>query len=116
MPLQDPQNSLRGQAWMLSWLRTIPGVARMRALRPGTDAQVGVLVDTFAAFAMLNGVLSPVEADLILDMLRSAFPEADHGWLGRRLQRAVRNPRPLQGLASELKENYDETAKLALGL
>ena len=88
----------------------------MRALRPGTDAQVGVLVDAFAAFAMLNGVLSPVEADLILDMLRSAFPEADHGWLGRRLQRAVRNPRPLQGLASELKENYDETAKLALGL
>jgi hypothetical protein len=77
---------------------------------------VGVLVDAFAAFAMLDGVLTPLEADLILDMLRSAFPEADHGWLGNRLQRAVRNPKPLQGLADELRDNYDETSKLALGL
>jgi len=100
----------------MGMLRAIPGVGRLRALRPGTDAQVGVLVDAFAAFAMLDGELSPREADLILDMLRSAFPEADHGWLGRRLQRAVRNPRPLQNLALELKRIYDDSAKLSLGL
>lgn len=101
---------------MLRWLRTIPGVARLRALRPGADAQVGVLIDAFAAFATLDGELSPLEGDMILDMLRSAFPEVDHGWLGRRLQRAVRNPRPLQGLAVELKDSYDDSGKLALGL
>lgn len=98
------------------WLQVIPGVGRIRALRPGADAQVGVLVDAFAAFATLDDELSALEADLILDMLRSAFPEVDHGWLGRRLQRAVRNPRPLQGLAVELKDSYDDAGKLALGL
>ena len=75
-----------------------------------------MLVDAFAAFATLDDELSSLEADLILDMLRSAFPEVDHGWLGRRLQRAVRNPRPLQGLALELKDSFDDPGKLALGL
>ena len=101
---------------MIGWLRGIPGVGRLRSLRPGSDAHVGVLVDAFAAFATLDGSLSPLEADLILDMLRSAFPEVDHGWLGRRLQRAVRNPRPLQALAVELKDSYSDADKLALGL
>jgi ABC-type multidrug transport system ATPase subunit len=100
----------------MGWLRAIPGVGRLRALRPGADAQVGVLVDAFAAFATLDGVISPLEADLILDLLRSAFPEVDHGWLGRRLQRAVRNPQPLQSLAVQLKASYDDDGKLALGL
>ncbi len=91
-------------------------MGRIRALRPGADAHVGVLVDAFAAFATLDDELSTLEADLILDMLRSAFPEVDHGWLGRRLQKAVRNPRPLQGLAIELKDSFDDPGKLALGL
>lgn len=101
---------------MVRWLRAIPGVGRIRALRPGADAHVGVLVDAFAAFAILDDELSTLEADLILDMLRSAFPEVDHGWLARRLQRAVKNPRPLQGLAVELKDSFDDSGKLALGL
>jgi ABC-type multidrug transport system ATPase subunit len=115
-PSKDPQRAARLRARVLHGLRALPGVGRLRALRPGADAQVGVLVDAFAAFATLDGVLSPLEADLILDMLRSAFPEVDHGWLGRRLQRAVRNPRPLQSLAVELKDGYDDSGKLALGL
>lgn len=88
----------------------------MRALRPGTDAQVGVLIDAFAAFAMNDGGLNTTEADLILDLLRSAFPEVDHSWLSKRLQRSVKHPRPLQNLAAELKEMYDDQGKVALGL
>ncbi len=91
-------------------------MGRLRALRPGADAQVGVLVDAFTSFATLDGELSALEGDLILDMLRSAFPEVDHGWLARRLQRAVRNPQPVQSLAVELKDIYDDAGKLALGL
>lgn len=101
---------------MLQWLRAIPGVGRLRALRPGTDAHVGVLVDAFVAFATLDNELSSLEADLILDMLRSAFPEVDHSWLSKRLQRAVAHPQPLQALAIELKESFDDVGKLALGL
>jgi ABC transport system ATP-binding/permease protein len=118
-PLQPNKDAHRAallRARAMGWLRAIPGVGRMRALRPGADAQVGVLVDAFAAFATLDGELSQLEADLILDLLRSAFPEVDHGWLARRLQRAVKIPRPLQGLAVELKDGYDDSGKVALGL
>lgn len=111
-PQQTPQRRLR----LLQWLRAIPGVGRLRALRPGTDAHVGVLVDAFVAFATLDNELSSLEADLILDMLRSAFPEVDHSWLSKRLQRAVAHPQPLQALAIELKESFDDVGKLALGL
>jgi len=103
--------------WMgWGWLRTIPGIGRLRALRPGTDAHVGMLVDAFAAFATLDDELSPAEADLILDLLRSAFPQVDHGWLRRRLQRAVRNPQPLQAVSAELKDSLNDAGKLAVGL
>ncbi len=118
-PHLTPREQPKASQWkirLLGWLRLIPGVGRLRALRPGADAHVGVLVDAFAAFATLDDELSALEADLILDMLRSAFPEVDHGWLGRRLQKAVRNPQPLQGLAMELKDSFDDAGKLALGL
>ncbi|MES2996999.1 MAG: ATP-binding cassette domain-containing protein [Verrucomicrobiota bacterium] len=105
---------MRGR--MLRWLQGVPGLARLRVLRPGGDANVGALIDAFAAFATLDGDLNQVEADLILDMLRSAFPEVDHGWLGKRLQRGVRDPRPLPTLALQLKDDYDDIGKLALGL
>lgn len=98
------------------WLRLVPGVGRLRSLRPGADAQIGALVDAFTAFAMVDGEMSSLEADLILDLLRSAFPEVDHGWMSRRLQRAVKNPRPLANIAAELKRSYDDSEKLALGL
>lgn len=97
-------------------MRLIPGIGRLRIFRPGSDAHVGELVDAFAAFAMMDGELNQAEADLILDLLRSAFPEVDHGWLAKRLQRGVRHTRPLQTLALELKEHYDDLGKLALGL
>ena len=115
-PSAAPNWRSRGRERVFKILRAIPGVGRLRGLRPGADAQVGVLVDAFTAFAMLDGDLSALEGDLILDMLRSAFPEVDHGWLARRLQRAVRFPRPLQALAVELKDSYDDPGKVALGL
>ena len=93
-----------------------PWIAPFRRLAKRRQSHVGALVDAFAAFATLDDVLSPVEADLILDMLRSAFPEVDHAWLTRRLRRAVKNPKPLQGLANDLRQSLDDTGKLAIGL
>jgi len=113
---KDPDAKMPQRARNLRWLQAIPGVGRLRSFRPGGDAHIGALVDAFAAFATLDDALSSLEADLILDMLRSAFPEVDHGWLGRRLRRAVRNPRPLQGLATQLRSTLDDREKLAIGL
>ena len=107
---------LREGTWLADFLSWLPGSGRFGKLGTRAEGQVAALVDAFAAFATLDDVLSAVEADLILDMLRSAFPEVDHGWLTRRLRRAVKSPKPLQGLASELRTSLDETGKLAVGL
>jgi ABC transport system ATP-binding/permease protein len=107
---------LRKRTWLADLVSWRPGSGRFGRLGKRAEGQVGALVDAFAAFATLDDVLSAVEADLILDMLRSAFPEVDHAWLTRRLRRAVKSPKPMQGLASELRESLDETGKLAVGL
>jgi hypothetical protein len=74
------------------------------------------MVDAFAGFATLDGRLDPEEADLILDLLRNAFPEADHSWLARRVQRAVREQKPLARTALDLRELLDDPQKMAVGL
>ena len=77
---------------------------------------LGLMVDAFAGFATLDGRLDAEEADLILDLLRSAFPEADHSWLARRVQRAVREQKPLARTALDLRELLDDSQKMAVGL
>lgn len=106
----------RKRGWLADLLGWRPGSGRFGRLGKRAEGQVGALVDAFAAFATLDDVLSAVEADLILDMLRSAFPEVDHAWLTRRLRRAVKSPKPMQGLAAELRKSLDDTGKLAVGL
>ncbi len=108
-----PPNHSAGEKRFSGWLaRSTSG----RRIKKRSQGQVGALVDAFAAFATLDDILSPVEADLILDMLRSAFPEVDHAWLTRRLRKAVKSPKPLQGLANELRKSLDDTGKLSVGL
>ena len=86
------------------------------SLNVRSEAQIGPLVDCFAAFAMLDEKLSSVEVDLILDLLRSAYPEIDQTWLKRRLRRSVNFPSSLRALASDLRNTLDEATKLSLGL
>ena len=110
---QEKDSPWKGRLY--DFLRIIPGVGRLRFLRPGSDALLGPLIDAFAAFALADKNIDDDEADLILDLLRSAYPEVDHGWLARRLQRSARSPRSLQHIAAELHERLDDTGKLALG-
>ncbi len=101
-----------------------PGGPRRRLFRlqpaprgsMGSSRVLGLMVDAFAGFATMDGVLDAEEADLILDLLRSAFPDADHSWLARRVQRAVRDPKPLASIAADLREKLDGPEKTAVGL
>lgn len=95
-----------GGGW---WRRSEPAAAKSARI-------LGLMVDAFAGFATLDGVVDTEEADLILDLLRNAFPEADHSWLARRVQRAVRDAKPLARTAMDLKELLDDPQKLAVGL
>ncbi|MEP4078915.1 ATP-binding cassette domain-containing protein [Haloferula sp.] len=88
-----------------------------RRAKDATGGRVlGMMVEAFAGFATLDGRLDSGEADLILDLLRSAFPESDHSWLARRVQRAVRDPKPLASTAADLHEWLDDAQKMAVGL
>ncbi|MDB6077545.1 MAG: hypothetical protein JWO82_1292 [Akkermansiaceae bacterium] len=89
---------------------------RKRSATLRSERVLGLMVEAFAGFAMLDGHLDAEEADLILDLLRNAFPEADHSWLGRRVQRAVRDAKPLASTALDLRELLDDSQKLAVGL
>ena len=106
LPSLTPQNG-----WDLRRLWT-----RRRAHDATGGRVLGMMVEAFAGFATLDGRLDPGEAELILDLLRSAFPEADHSWLARRVQRAVRDPKPLASTAADLKETLDDPQKMAVGL
>jgi ABC-type multidrug transport system ATPase subunit len=77
---------------------------------------LALMVDAFTGFATLDGRMDAEEADLILDLLRSAFPEADHSWLARRVQKAVRDQKPLARTALDLRELLDDSQKMAVGL
>ncbi|MEK7952836.1 ATP-binding cassette domain-containing protein [Luteolibacter soli] len=90
--------------------------AKRRVAKNNASRVLGLLVDAFAGFATIDGQLDADEADLILDLLRSAFPEADHSWLARRVQRAVREQKPLARTALDLRELLDDSQKMAVGL
>lgn len=108
-PEEAAQEPRPAAAWWARWHRKRPAAA--------TSARVlGLMVEAFAGFATLDGRIDAEEADLILDLLRNAFPEADHSWLARRVQRAVRDGRPLARTALDLRELLDDSQKLAVGL
>jgi ABC-type multidrug transport system ATPase subunit len=96
-----------------SWWRAF----RYRRRSGSSGSRVlALMVDAFTGFATLDGRMDAEEADLILDLLRSAFPEADHSWLARRVQKAVRDQKPLARTALDLRELLDDSQKMAVGL
>lgn len=83
---------------------------------PKSIEHVGTLVDVFASFVALDGSVDAAEAEVALDLLRHAYPEADHGWLARRLQRAFRMPSSTQSLADQINREMNEKSITSLGL
>jgi len=83
---------------------------------PKSIEHVGTLVDVFASFVALDGSVDAAEAEVALDLLRHAYPEADHGWLARRLQRAFRNPSSTQSLADQITKEMGSKSVTSLGL
>ncbi|WP_367873715.1 ATP-binding cassette domain-containing protein [Luteolibacter sp. Populi] len=109
-PTDDAHESRNGAG---SWWRALR--SRKRGGSSGSRI-LALLVDAFTGFATLDGRMDAEEADLILDLLRSAFPEADHSWLARRVQKAVRDQKPLARTALDLRELLDDSQKMAVGL
>ena len=84
--------------------------------KPKSIEHVEILVDVFASFVALDGSVDTSEAEVALDLLRHAYPEADHGWLARRLQRAFRTPQSNSTLANRISMEMDNKSITSLGL
>ena len=83
---------------------------------PRAIAHAETLVDVFASFVSLDGTVDSAEAEVALDLLRHAYPEADHGWLARRLQRSLSSPVPPQSLAARISSEMEDGEISSLGL
>lgn len=95
------------------WLDHVPFLRRPA---PGGIKHAAGLVDVFASFVALDNRVDRAEAEVALDLLRHAFPEANHAWLARRLHRALANQKPPERVAARLKGELDEGDRAALGL
>lgn len=101
---------------MLGWLENVPLIRRLMPAAPKGMERAGELVDIFASFVALDNRVDRAEAEIALDLLRHAFPEADHSWLARRLHRALDNPKPPEQVAERLRETLDDDERTSLGL
>lgn len=95
------------------WRRQISRLARPA---PGGIKHAPGLVDVFASFVALDNRVDRAEAEVALDLLRHAFPEANHAWLARRLHRALAHPKAPEQVAAKLKNELDHDDKVSLGL
>ena len=98
------------------WLERLPGYRRIRPAAPSGIRYAGNLVDVFASFVSLDNQVDRAEAEVALDLLRHAFPEADHRWLARRLHRALEKPRSPATLALSLSKELKDDEIISLGL
>ena len=88
----------------------------MRPAAPSGINYAGNLVDVFASFVSLDNQVERSEAEVALDLLRHAFPEADHRWLSRRLHRALAKPQSTAKLIASLRRELNRDEIVSLGL
>ncbi|MGB1936000.1 MAG: ATP-binding cassette domain-containing protein [Akkermansiaceae bacterium] len=113
----DHQSSARRPfAGLLGWTDRLPGFKRIRPAAPSGIRYAGNLVDVFASFISLDNQVDRAEAEVALDLLRHAFPEADHRWLARRLQRALQKPQSPATLGRSLSHELSDVEIVSLGL
>ena len=67
------------------------------------------IIEIFASFVAIDRKVDPGEAEVALDFLRNAFPEADHYWLSHRLEKALKSPRRPAELAPAIKKTLDSS-------
>ena len=106
----------RKRHWLQGWGERIPILRHFANSAIGASRHTAGLIDIFASFAALDHKVDRAEAEVALDLLRHAFPEADHGWLARRLHRALASPQAPEKVARALRKELDTDDRVSLGL
>ena len=96
--------------------KRIPLLRNFCTTTQGGSRYTAGLIDIFASFAALDHKVDRAEAEVTLDLLRHAFPEADHRWLARRLYRALASPQAPEKVARSLRKELEADEHVSLGL
>ena len=75
-----------------------------------------MLIEVFAGFTKLDGVVEAGELDSILGFLRYDFPEAVYTELRRHFMRALRERQDLDAIAADLADSLPQEDKVLLGV
>ncbi len=116
LPLVKISTDLSSGKQKQGWFEKITSSRLRRRAAPSGIVHVEILVDIFASFVALDGQVDQQEAQIALDLLRHAFPEADHGWLATRLQKALGSALTPRELASSMKDHLTNEGLVSLGL
>ncbi len=101
------------------WRQTLLGRARRRGVSPlqsGGNHMLPVLIEVFAGFSKLDGVVDEVEIDSSLGYLRYDYPEAIYADLRRLYFEALQKPQDLNQRARELGRTLTMEQKILLGV
>ena len=99
------------------WNRIRRGL-RNKSDTPRTTEQsmLPMLIEVFAGFTKLDGVVEAGELDSILGFLRYDFPEAVYTELRRHFMRALRERQDLDAIAADLADSLPQEDKVLLGV
>ncbi len=100
------------------WRQAIRGRLRdsTSPLRSGGNHMLPVLIEVFAGFSKLDGVVDEVEIDSSLGYLRYDYPEAIYADLRRLYFEALQKPQDLNQRARELGRTLSMEQKILLGV
>jgi len=85
-------------------------------LATGGNQMLPVLIEVFAGFSKLDGMVDEAEIDSSLGYLRYDYPEAIYADLRRRYFEALQTPQDLNQRAKELSRSLNMEQKILLGV
>lgn len=100
-----------------SWRQALGrGGAQQDKLATGGNQMLPVLIEVFAGFSKLDGIVDEAEIDSSLGYLRYDYPEAIYADLRRRYFEALQTPQDLNLRAKELSRSLTMEQKILLGV
>lgn len=108
-----PADWWRPYRWRQALLRRVRGVSPLHA---GGNHMLPVLIEVFAGFSKLDGIVDEVEIDSSLGYLRYDYPEAIYADLRRMYFEALQKPQDLNERARELGRTLTMEQKILLGV
>ncbi len=107
---------LRGRERGRIWRRLLNGFGKNQETGTTDHSMLPTLIEVFAGFTKLDGVVEADEIDSILGFLRYDFPESVYTELRSHFMTSLRQRQDLEAIAADLATTLDVEEKVLLGV